>query len=88
VLRSSLEAAEAFEGEVVGELFNVLTATNVPLRRFQGNFTVSKRVTGTIEAMPLWAGESVTGVRGIQPAAEIVYELSGKAEELLRRWGS
>lgn len=88
VLRSSLQAAEAFEGEVVGELFNVLTATNVPLRRFQGNFTVSKRVTGTIEAMPLWAGESVTGVRGVQPAAEIVYELSGKAEELLRRWGS
>ncbi len=88
VLRSCLEAAEAFQGEVVGELFNVVTGTNVPLRRFQGNFTASKRVTGTIEAMPLWAGESVIGVRGVQPAAEIVYELSGAAEELLRRWGS
>ncbi len=88
VLRSCLEAAEAFRGEVVGELLNVLTNATVPLRRFQGNFTVSKRVTGTIEAMPLWAGESVIGVRGVQPAAEIVHELTGTAEELLRRWGS
>jgi hypothetical protein len=44
-------------------------------------------VTGAIEAMPHWAGESVGGVTRIQPAAEIVRELADEAERLLRRWG-
>ena len=35
--------------------------------------------------MPLWAGESVSGVKRVQPA-EIVRELAGEAESLLRRW--
>ena len=37
--------------------------------------------------MPHWAGESVGGVKRLQPAAEIVRELAGEAERLLRRWG-
>jgi hypothetical protein len=34
--------------------------------------------------MPLCAGESVGGVADVQPAAEIVRELSEQAEQLLR----
>jgi hypothetical protein len=33
--------------------------------------------------MPLWAGESVGHVVDVQPAAEIVRELSEQAEQLL-----
>jgi hypothetical protein len=34
--------------------------------------------------MPLWAGESVGGVKRIQSAAEIVMELARGADELAR----
>jgi hypothetical protein len=37
--------------------------------------------------MPHWAGESVGGETRVQPAAEIMRELAGEAERLLRRWG-
>jgi hypothetical protein len=43
---------------------------------------------GAIEAMSLWAGESVGGVTSVQPAAEIVHELAGEAETLLQRGAS
>jgi NAD(P)H-dependent flavin oxidoreductase YrpB (nitropropane dioxygenase family) len=86
VLRSSLQAAEAFDGDVVGERVSPLDATKMPIARFQGNFTVTKLITGAIEAMPLWAGESVGGVKRIQPAGEIVRDLADEAERLLRRW--
>jgi hypothetical protein len=36
--------------------------------------------------MPHWAGESVDGVKKVQPAGEIVGELVDEAEQLLRRW--
>jgi hypothetical protein len=36
--------------------------------------------------MALWAGESVSGVKRVQPAAEIVGELAEEAERLLQRW--
>jgi hypothetical protein len=36
--------------------------------------------------MPHWAGESVDGIKRVQPAAEIVHELADEAEKLLRRW--
>ncbi len=36
--------------------------------------------------MPHWAGESVDGVKKVQPAREIIQELARDAEKLLRRW--
>ena len=36
--------------------------------------------------MSLWEGESVGGVRRVQPAAAIVREVADEAERLLRRW--
>ncbi|MGH3469852.1 MAG: hypothetical protein ACRDQF_19185 [Thermocrispum sp.] len=41
--------------------------------------------TGRVEAMALYAGESVGSVRRVQPAREIVAELAAEAAELLRR---
>lgn len=40
---------------------------------------------GDVGYAPLWAGESVSAVRGITPAAEIVRELVDEAEAALRR---
>jgi len=84
-LRSSIAAVEAFQGDVVGEVFRPSDGDRVPVRRFQ-KLTITRHVSGAIEAMPHWAGESVGGVTGIQPAAEIVRELTDEAERLLRRW--
>jgi nitronate monooxygenase len=85
-LRSSVEAAQSFQGDIVGEFVNPTDGERVPVRRFQ-KLTITRHVTGAIEAMPHWAGESVRGVTRLQPAAEIVHELAGEAERLLRRWG-
>ncbi len=85
VLRSSLEAARAFAGDIVAEATNIYTHQKRPIRRFDSSMA-TRLVTGHVEAMPHWAGESVVGVKRIQPAAEIIRELSGEAEELLRRW--
>lgn len=81
VLQSSIDAVKSFEGDVVAQD----SKNGTPVARFA---TVSPRKdhTGTIEAMGHWAGESVGGVRKLQPAAEIVKELSNEAEALLRRW--
>jgi NAD(P)H-dependent flavin oxidoreductase YrpB (nitropropane dioxygenase family) len=84
VLRACAEAAEAFAGEVVGAVPS-LDGSRVALRRFEPN-TITRGVTGAVEAMPLWAGESVGGVTRAQPAAEIVREVAEEAERLLRRW--
>jgi NAD(P)H-dependent flavin oxidoreductase YrpB (nitropropane dioxygenase family) len=84
VLRSSVEAAERFSGDVVGERIRPWAPDQrVPVRRFQGT-GVAKASFGTIDAMSFWAGESVDGVKDVLSAAEIVRELAGQAENLLR----
>ncbi len=85
VLRSSLDAAETFQGEIVAHGEDPDTGEKYPIRRFESG-TASKLTSGNIRAMPLWAGESVGGVKKIQSAAEIVQELSEEAEEYLKRW--
>ena len=59
--------------------------TRAPVRRF-GLGMPLETTTGAVEAMSLWAGESVSGVTRVQAAAEIVRELAEGAEHLLRRW--
>lgn len=85
VLRSSMEAAEAFQGEIVGRRFDPDDNVWVEKHRFQP-VSVTDEYTGAIEAMPFFAGESVSGVKRVQPAGEIVRELADEAERLLRRW--
>jgi NAD(P)H-dependent flavin oxidoreductase YrpB (nitropropane dioxygenase family) len=84
-LRSSVDAAEAFDGEFVGEMVDPDTGERTPIHRLE-KMTVTKHATGSIEAMPHWAGESVRGIMRRQTAAEIVDELATEAEALLRRW--
>jgi len=83
VLRSSIENAQAFDGDVVGEM--AWGDARVPLPRFVAS-APNRETTGAIEAMPLYAGLSVGGVTDVRPAAEIVRELAQGAEELLSRW--
>ena len=83
VLRSCVEAARAFSGDIVGEQH--LDGSTNPIPRFAtpppGGIT-----TGEIDAMALYAGQSVAMVGEVKPAAAIVAELSEGAERLLRCW--
>ena len=88
VLRSCVEAVERFQGDVVGETAQPWAPeVRVPVRRGD-SFVADRTTTGEIDAMPLWAGESVGGVKRLQPAGEIVRELADEAEALLRTWGT
>ena len=78
VLRSSIVAAEAFQGDTIGETSR-LDGTRIPIIRFQSGVP-DKTTTGAIGAMALWAGESVGAVKRVQPAVEIVQELVEQAE--------
>jgi nitronate monooxygenase len=84
-LRSSVAAAEAFAGEVVAEGVDRYTGERYPIRRFQSH-PAYDTTSGTIAALPFWAGESVGGVTRVLSAAEVVRELAGEAEQLLKRW--
>jgi nitronate monooxygenase len=86
VLRSSLEAAMAFQGLTVGQRYDEGSGRWVPVRRLSAAMPTAQ-TTGAIEAMALYAGESVGGVKSVQPAGEIVRELTAEAEQLLQRSG-
>jgi nitronate monooxygenase len=85
VLRSAIENAEAFHGEAVGEV--EVFGERRPVRRFQG-LPPSRAVSGTIDAMACYAGQSVGSVKRAQPAAEIVAELFEGVDGLLAHPGS
>jgi nitronate monooxygenase len=73
VLRSSIEAAEALTEEQAGVLR--MAGVEIPVARF-GPQPPTRDSTGTIRAMPFYAGQSAGAVRAVQPAAEIVAELA------------
>jgi NAD(P)H-dependent flavin oxidoreductase YrpB (nitropropane dioxygenase family) len=81
VLRSAIVAAEALTEDVIGEAH--VAEQVVPVRRFSV-IPPTLATTGHIHAMALYAGESVTNVISVQPAAVIVAELVAGAERLLR----
>jgi nitronate monooxygenase len=83
VLRSCLTA---FEGEIVG-MKERMDGKLVPWPRF-GSGVATRASTGAIEAMPMWAGESVAGVRRVEPAGAIVAEMLADAERLLQRFSA
>jgi NAD(P)H-dependent flavin oxidoreductase YrpB (nitropropane dioxygenase family) len=84
VLASAVAAAEALEEETVGTL--ALDGASHTLPRFSAR-TPSRDVSGTIAAMPLYAGQGVGEVTAIGDAAEVTRELAEGAEELLARAG-
>jgi NAD(P)H-dependent flavin oxidoreductase YrpB (nitropropane dioxygenase family) len=82
VLRSCVEAARAFPKDVTGEI-EIIPGRRIPVPRF-GVPCPTRETTGEVEAMALYAGESVGQVCAVEPAAAIVEELSQGAERLLR----
>jgi NAD(P)H-dependent flavin oxidoreductase YrpB (nitropropane dioxygenase family) len=73
VLRSCIAAAEALPDEQVGVVR--LAGAEIPVPRF-GAQPPTRESTGTIAAMPFYAGQSAGAVRAVEPAAEIVRELA------------
>jgi NAD(P)H-dependent flavin oxidoreductase YrpB (nitropropane dioxygenase family) len=83
VLRSAIDVAQAFPGEIVGKVVG-LDGTEVAVPRF-GSRVPDRTATGEVAAMSLWAGESVGGVTRVLPAGDVIRELVEEAEQLLRR---
>jgi NAD(P)H-dependent flavin oxidoreductase YrpB (nitropropane dioxygenase family) len=81
VLRSSVAAAEALREGVIGEAR--FDGRALPVQRFSV-IAPTTTTTGHVDAMALYAGESVDDVTSVQPAAAIVLELVAGAERLLR----
>jgi NAD(P)H-dependent flavin oxidoreductase YrpB (nitropropane dioxygenase family) len=79
VLRSALVAAETFDGATAGEV--VIGGERVSVPRF-GSLPPTEGSTGKLDAMALYAGQSVGGVTAVQPAAEIVTELAAMIPRL------
>lgn len=73
VLRSALAAAEALPGALAGTI--ELDGQTLPVPRFSP-ICPGAATTGHVEAMALYAGESVGSVRAVQPAREIVAALA------------
>ncbi len=83
VLRSCVEAAQAFDGDTAGEV--TYGESTFPVPRFASQLP-NRMTTGAVRAMAIYAGQSVGAVREIQPAGKIVAELIDGAERLLRAW--
>jgi NAD(P)H-dependent flavin oxidoreductase YrpB (nitropropane dioxygenase family) len=82
-LRSAIDAAQAHDGEVIGKVLN-LDGTERVVRRFSAA-VADRSATGHIQAMALYAGQSVGAVKRVAPAREIMKELVEEAEGILRR---
>jgi len=76
VLRSCVEAAARFDGDVVAEI--VSDGGRRPVHRWAGT-EPSRDTVGAIEAMALYAGQSVGAVHRVEPAAEIIRQLMPQA---------
>jgi NAD(P)H-dependent flavin oxidoreductase YrpB (nitropropane dioxygenase family) len=75
VLSSAIESARSLAGDVAGEI--EMQGQRFPIAKFQGVPPPVKSISGRVEAMCCYAGQSVGDVHGVQPAAEIVTELVG-----------
>jgi nitronate monooxygenase len=83
VLSSALAAAQALKSDVVGDMN--LEGQQVALPKFAG-LPPHRDVAGHVEAMALYAGDSVDGVTAVTTASEVIHELADGAERLLRAW--
>jgi len=81
VLRSCVEAARALDDEVVGEV-PLPTGGRLAVPRWSVP-APTRDTVGHVEAMALYAGQSVAGVTRVEPAAAIVRELVEGAASLL-----
>jgi NAD(P)H-dependent flavin oxidoreductase YrpB (nitropropane dioxygenase family) len=77
VLRSCIDAVTKFDGEVVGEM--EMPGMTLPVPRFAVPCPTNA-TTGAVQAMALYAGQSVGAIDEVRSVAEIVAELAGGAE--------
>lgn len=82
VLISAIDAVEAIDVDVVGTKRGSNGDTPVPRRSW---LPPTKDVSGDIEAMCMYAGESVALVNSVLPAAQLVHSLTEGAGALLER---
>ena len=73
VLRASIDAVAALRDEVVGE--GVIAGQRVALPRGAG-LPPTAACTGHIDAMALYAGESVAAIRSVATVAQVIDELT------------
>ena len=85
VLRSALAAAERLGDGVAGRMR--VGTSEVPIAR-HSPICPTRDTTGAVDAMALYAGESVANVDSVKSAAEIVEELCLGAESLLAGTGN
>jgi nitronate monooxygenase len=83
VLTRSLEAARAATGDTVGEI--TMGGMTMPVTRL-GVAPPLAGATGEVEAMAMYAGESVAFVHSVEPAGDVIRSLAEGAERLLRAW--
>jgi NAD(P)H-dependent flavin oxidoreductase YrpB (nitropropane dioxygenase family) len=83
VLRSCVEAAEAIDDDVVGEM-EMPGGDRMPVAHLSPP-SPGRHTSGRIDAMALYAGQSVGAVHGVQRAADVVRELAEGADQLLAR---
>jgi len=79
VLRSCIQALHALPDEVVGE--TDIGGQTIPLPRGHG-LPPGAATTGHIEAMAMYAGESVAAIESVQPVAKAMKGLCAVAEPL------
>jgi nitronate monooxygenase len=75
------KAERAGQGEVVA-----VSASRGDIKRYMPTAPISD-VEGDIDALPMWAGQSVGLVKRLQPAGEIVREIDAAAQAILSRLG-
>jgi NAD(P)H-dependent flavin oxidoreductase YrpB (nitropropane dioxygenase family) len=80
VLSSCVDAAAAFIGPTVGEMHT--PDGPMPLPPWHVHAPTAD-TTGAIEAMALYAGQSVGAIDAVTPAADVVCELTAGAQRLL-----
>jgi nitronate monooxygenase len=83
VLRSAVEAVGTWGSAAVGTVSTADGERPLPPR---AGLPPHKGVHGQVQAMALYAGSGVEHVTAMLPAGQIVRELAGEAESLLRRW--
>lgn len=81
VLRSAVSAAEALDDGQAGDVRG--TGERFPIPRFAVR-PPDRATRGHIDAMALYAGQSVTAATAITSAADIVRDIASDAERLLR----
>jgi len=84
VLRSCVDKVNALDDETVGEIGVAGASIPVPRRSV---LVPTRSTSGSVDAMALYAGESVNDVAGVVPARDVVAEITTGADELLGHRG-